>query len=156
MSVGADLEASPVIVVGTGPSGLAAAGSLSFLGIPYVALERDDCFAPLWQKYAYDRLHLHLAKETCQLPHQPIPAHWPKYIPRQQFVEYMSGYVSRFGIGPLYHRSVELASFDEAARRWRVAARNVLSGEAYCFGINSNHINLFVIKLLLYNFFNSN
>ncbi|PKI59446.1 hypothetical protein CRG98_020205 [Punica granatum] len=120
---------STVIVVGTGPSGLAAAGSLSFLGIPYMVLERDDCFAPLWQKYAYDRLHLHLAKETCQLPHEPMPADWPKYIPKQQFIDYMSGYVSRFGISPLYHRSVERACYDEAIQRWKAVAKNVLSGE---------------------------
>lgn len=129
--MGADREAPEVVVIGAGPSGLAAAGSLSFLGIPYTILERDDCFAPLWQKYAYDRLHLHLAKETCELPHQPIPASWPKYLPRQQFVDYMSDYVSRFSISPVYHRSVESASFDEAAGRWRVVARNVLSGDAY-------------------------
>ncbi|KAM1150760.1 hypothetical protein ACFX2I_031203 [Malus domestica] len=37
--------------------------------ITTLVLERDDCLASLWNKYSYDRLHLHLQKQFCELPH---------------------------------------------------------------------------------------
>lgn len=119
-----------VIIVGGGPSGVAAAGTLSSLSIPYLLLERADCFAPLWQRGAYDRLHIHLPKHTCQLPYVPVPADWPKYPPKSLFVQYLQEYVSHFGINPVYSRSVESASYDEASGRWRVVARDVSKGGA--------------------------
>ncbi|XLS96450.1 hypothetical protein HN51_039185 [Arachis hypogaea] len=36
---------------------------------------------------------------------------------------------SSFNINPLYHRSVELAEFDEVDREWKVKAKNRSSGE---------------------------
>ncbi|XP_056169216.1 probable indole-3-pyruvate monooxygenase YUCCA10 isoform X2 [Syzygium oleosum] len=123
-------EEAEVIIVGGGPSGIAAAGALSSLSIPFLLLERADCFAPLWQRHAYDRLHIHLPKHTCQLPHVPIPADWPKYPPKSLFVQYLQHYVAHFHISPVYNRSVESARYDDASGRWRVAARDVsASGE---------------------------
>ncbi|KAI3439477.1 uncharacterized protein J3R85_004912 [Psidium guajava] len=117
-----------VIIVGGGPSGIAAAGALSSLSIPFLLLERSDCFAPLWQRHSYDRLHIHLPKHTCQLPHMAIPDDWPKYPPKSLFVQYLHRYVSHFRIEPLYNRSVESARYDDASGRWRVVARDVSAG----------------------------
>ncbi|PQP97155.1 putative indole-3-pyruvate monooxygenase YUCCA10 [Prunus yedoensis var. nudiflora] len=112
-----------VIIVGAGPSGLAMAGCLSRLAIPYIVLEREDCFASLWKKYSYDRLHLHLQKQFCELPHMPFPPSCPTYVPRNQFIQYLDDYVSRFKISPiLYHRNVESANYDEVSERWVVKA----------------------------------
>lgn len=118
-----------VIVVGAGPSGLAAAACLTRLSIPYLILEREDCYASLWKKKAYDRLHLHLAKPLCQLPHMEIPADWPKYPSGQQYVQYLDNYADHFGIHPLYRRYVESGSFDESKKKWNVLVRNGESGE---------------------------
>ncbi|KAL0435823.1 UNVERIFIED_CONTAM: putative indole-3-pyruvate monooxygenase YUCCA10 [Sesamum radiatum] len=126
----ADQTEAPVIVVGAGPSGLATAACLHELSIPYTLLERQDCFAPLWQKYSYDRVHLHLPKQFCQLPLMPIPPSYPKYLPRNDFVQYLNDYVSRFSISPRYRRLVETASYDEVAGKWKITARNLSSGEA--------------------------
>ncbi|KAK4756497.1 hypothetical protein SAY87_006624 [Trapa incisa] len=113
-----------VVIVGAGPSGLAAAASLGHLSIPYTILEREDCFASLWRKYAYDRLHLHLKKHYCQLPHMPFPPDYPEYVPKDLFVRYLEDYANRFEIVPVYKRSVESAAFDEAAGKWRITARD--------------------------------
>ncbi|KAH6821756.1 Flavin-containing monooxygenase family protein [Perilla frutescens var. hirtella] len=118
-----------VTIVGSGPSGLATAAYLHHLSIPYRLLEREECFASLWQKYAYDRVHLHLAKQFCQLPLMPFPAAYPTYVSRQQFVHYLNDYVSHFDIRPTYRRSVERAAYDSAAGEWRIEARNLDSGE---------------------------
>lgn len=119
-----------VIVVGAGPSGLATAACLNNLSIPNIVLEREDCFAPLWKKYSYDRLHLHLAKQVCQLPLKPFPSTYPTYVSRDQFLRYLDDYISHFNICPLYQRSVESAQYDEAAKAWIVKARNLGSSNS--------------------------
>lgn len=118
-----------VIIVGAGPSGLATAACLTQLSIPYLLLEREDCYAPLWKKKAYDRLHLHLAKRFCELPHFQMPADWPKYPSREQFVCYLDDYAHRFSIRPLCRRSVVAGSFDDSRKKWTVVVRNEESGE---------------------------
>ncbi|XP_050236502.1 probable indole-3-pyruvate monooxygenase YUCCA10 [Mercurialis annua] len=126
------MEDKAAIIVGTGPAGLAASACLTLHSIPHIILEREDCFASLWQKYSYDRLHLHLKKQFSQLPHFPLPSSSPTYIPKEQFIQYLSDYVSHFKISPLYNRLVESASFDQ--EKWTVKAKNVKSGEdeVYC------------------------
>ncbi|KAL9435763.1 hypothetical protein AB3S75_021933 [Citrus x aurantiifolia] len=117
------------IIVGAGTSGLATAACLSLQSIPYVILERENCYASIWKKYSYDRLRLHLAKQFCQLPHLPFPSSYPMFVSRAQFIEYLDHYVSHFNIGPSirYQRSVESASYDEATNMWNVKASNLLS-----------------------------
>lgn len=123
-------EEQTVVIVGSGPSGLAMAACLNVHSIPYIILEREDCYASLWKKYSYDRLHLHLAKQFSELPHLPIPPSYPTFISKNQFVQYLDDYVSHFNISALYRRSVELASYDESAgKKWIVKARNLTSGE---------------------------
>ncbi|PON96661.1 Flavin monooxygenase-like enzyme [Trema orientale] len=129
-----------VIIVGAGPSGLAMAGSLTRLSIPYVILEREDCFASLWKKYSYDRLHFHLRKQFCELPHMPFPSSFPQYIPKSLFLQYLNDYVSHFQIRPVYRRTVESASYDGASRRWRVKAR-ISSSSSSSKNNNNNDIN---------------
>ncbi|KAL4557400.1 hypothetical protein LXL04_035576 [Taraxacum kok-saghyz] len=117
-----------VVIVGAGPAGIATSACLNLLSIPNVILERDDCYASLWQKKAYDRLKLHLAKNFCELPHMPFPVSAPTFVSKYMFVQYLHRYVSEFNVDPLYQRSVESAWYDEVAKRWMVTARNGVSG----------------------------
>lgn len=127
-------EQAVVIIVGAGPSGLATAACLTTQSIPYLLLEREDCFASLWQKYSYDRLHLHLRKQFCQLPHMSFPASFPTYVPKTLFVQYLDDYVSRFKINPLYQRNVVSAEYDDISKRWRVKATNINIKASSCSG----------------------
>ncbi|KAK4418194.1 putative indole-3-pyruvate monooxygenase YUCCA8 [Sesamum alatum] len=126
----AEQREEAVIVIGAGPSGLATAACLHQLSIPYTLLEREDCIAPLWQKYSYDRVHLHLPKQACALPLMPVPDTYPKYPSRKEFIQYLNDYVSRFSISPRYRRLVETASYDEVAGKWKIKARDLGSGDA--------------------------
>lgn len=123
-----------VIIVGGGPSGLAAAACLTLHSVPYMLLEREDCYAPLWKKKSYDRLHLHLAKQYCQLPHMPFPTNWPTFISKAQFIQYLDDYVSHFKISPLYQRSVELANYDEVTKMWHVKVKDGTTSEIEEYG----------------------
>ncbi|KAK9281472.1 hypothetical protein L1049_004375 [Liquidambar formosana] len=123
------MQEEVVIVVGAGPAGLATAACLHLQSVPYIILEREDCYAPLWKKKAYDRLHLHLAKQFCELPHMSFPAAFPTYVPRKQFLQYLEDYVSHFKISPLYQRWVESANYNELTKKWHVEVRNTNSNE---------------------------
>ncbi|KAK4558606.1 hypothetical protein RGQ29_008064 [Quercus rubra] len=117
------------IIVGSGPSGLATAACLSQQSIPYIILEREDCIASIWKKYSYDRLHLHLAKQFCELPYMSFPASYPTFVPKKLFIQYLDDYVSHFNISPMFQRTVEFAEYNEVSKRWIVKARNASSGE---------------------------
>ncbi|KAH0470570.1 hypothetical protein IEQ34_000293 [Dendrobium chrysotoxum] len=120
-----------VLIIGAGPSGLAVAACLTTKHIPVLILDRDDSTAPLWRYRTYDRLHLHLPKQYCQLPLLPYPPSSPTFLPCADFIRYLDDYVATFGLAKhlKLSRRVDSAKFDWAAARWRVSAANLESGE---------------------------
>ncbi|KAK6940908.1 hypothetical protein RJ641_030439 [Dillenia turbinata] len=127
--MGQETREQVVIVVGAGPAGLATAACLTSLSIPYMLIEREDFYAPIWTKKSYDRLHLHLAKHFCELPLMSMPAEYPTYVPRAQFLQYLDNYVRQFKIKPMYNRSVIGADYEEVSQRWLVKVHNSKSNE---------------------------
>ncbi|XP_074289547.1 putative indole-3-pyruvate monooxygenase YUCCA10 [Silene latifolia] len=121
------MEETLVMIVGAGPSGLALAACLTLMAIPFILLEKEDCHNSLWKKRAYDRCHLHLAKEFCSLPFRPHGHRTKKYMSKYDFIGYVDDYVTYFGIMPRYHNSVEHASFDEVQGKWKVIAMDTSS-----------------------------
>ncbi|KAM0954300.1 putative indole-3-pyruvate monooxygenase [Dioscorea sansibarensis] len=124
------MEATTVVIVGAGSSGLATAACLTTHSIPYILLERDHCVASLWSNRSYDRITLHLAKQYCQLPHGPHPPTTPTFIPKRHFIEYLEDYAAKFRIQPRFGMEVESAWFEEGEGKWRVVARRGTEGEA--------------------------
>jgi len=118
-----------VVIVGAGPAGLATSVCLNQHSIPNVILEKEDIYASLWKKRAYDRLKLHLAKEFCQLPFMPHGREVPTFMSKELFVNYLDAYVARFDINPRYNRTVKSSTFDESNNKWRVVAENTVTGE---------------------------
>ncbi|KAG6409644.1 hypothetical protein SASPL_127685 [Salvia splendens] len=108
------------IIVGAGPSGLAAAACLHQSGVPSLLLERCDCIASLWQHRTYDRLKLHLPRQFCQLPFLNFPNYFPKYPSKHQFVSYMEDYARHFSIQPKFMQTVLSARFDSVTGLWKV------------------------------------
>ncbi|XVF89219.1 hypothetical protein PTKIN_Ptkin19aG0112300 [Pterospermum kingtungense] len=108
------------VIVGAGPSGLAAAACLKEKGVPSVVLERSNCIASLWQLKTYDRLRLHLPKQFCELPLMGFPSDFPTYPMKQQFVDYLEAYARRFDIRPRFNETVSQAEYDTTLGFWRV------------------------------------
>ncbi|GMQ06546.1 hypothetical protein CsSME_00051089 [Camellia sinensis var. sinensis] len=108
------------IVVGAGPSGLAAAACLTERGVPSLIIERADCIASLWQRKTYDRLRLHLPKQFCELPLMHFPPNFPTYPTKQQFIAYLEAYAQCFNLNPVFNTTVVSAEFDNGGGFWRV------------------------------------
>ncbi|XP_020705149.1 indole-3-pyruvate monooxygenase YUCCA1-like [Dendrobium catenatum] len=108
------------IIVGAGPSGLAAAACLADAGIPSLVLEKSKSLASMWRHWTYDRLSLHLPKQFCELPLMEFPEHFPKYPSKNQFISYIESYAATHSIKPRFGCAVVQAEFDSAAGKWRV------------------------------------
>ncbi|GAB4837324.1 Indole-3-pyruvate monooxygenase YUCCA6 [Ancistrocladus abbreviatus] len=117
------------VIVGAGPSGLAAAACLKEKNVPSLVLERSNCIASLWQLKTYDRLRLHLPKKFCELPLMPFPEEFPTYPTKQQFIKYLEEYAKRFVISPVFNQTVVSAEYDEGIGFWRVRVKGGLVEE---------------------------
>ncbi|XP_071692491.1 indole-3-pyruvate monooxygenase YUCCA2-like [Rutidosis leptorrhynchoides] len=111
------------VIVGAGPSGLAAAACLKSHGVPTTILEQSNCIASLWQSKTYDRLRLHLPKQFCQLPLMPFPLDFPTYPTKQQFLTYLESYAKKFDLKPVFNAIVVSAEFDIECGFWKVKTK---------------------------------
>ncbi|XP_057466763.1 indole-3-pyruvate monooxygenase YUCCA2-like isoform X2 [Actinidia eriantha] len=120
------------VIIGAGPSGLAAATCLKARGVPSLILERANCIASLWQLKTYDRLRLHLPKQFCELPLLPFPSEFPTYPTKQQFVAYMEGYALHFNLSLVFNTTVASAEFDKGCGFWKLKTIGAEETEYVC------------------------
>jgi cation diffusion facilitator CzcD-associated flavoprotein CzcO len=106
-----------ILIIGAGPAGLAMAGRLRQQGLPFELLEKSAAVGPLWRQH-YDRLCLHTVKEHSHLPGLPFPEHYPRYVSRQQLVDYFEAYAQAFDIRP--HFGQEVRAIDKEGAQWVV------------------------------------
>lgn len=114
-------EASPVVVVGAGSSGLAAAAMLARSGVRAVVLERAGHVADSWRR-RYDHLRLHTPRGLSGLPGMRIPRQAGLWVARDDLVRYLEDYQERHGIDVRTHATVERIepATDTDGFRWRV------------------------------------
>jgi indole-3-pyruvate monooxygenase len=106
-----------VVIIGAGPAGLAAAACLKRRRVPFEILEASDKVAATWRRH-YDRLHLHTARSTSALPYLHFPDDFPRYVSRDQLIEYFEIYAETFGLRPRFNCPVE--SITREDNLWRV------------------------------------
>ena len=93
------------LIIGAGPAGMAVAGRLSKLAIPYLLLEKSDRVGHTWHGH-YERLCLHTTKEHSNLPHLNFPEYYPTYVPRLDLIAYWEDYIRAMNIAPLFGQEV--------------------------------------------------
>ncbi len=87
----------PVVIIGAGPSGIAAALSLRDRGIEPVIVERAAEVASSWRT-RYDRLKLNTGRQSSHLPGRQYPRGTPTFPSRDQFVDHLARHASGLDI----------------------------------------------------------
>ncbi|MEN0047799.1 MAG: NAD(P)/FAD-dependent oxidoreductase [Bacteroidota bacterium] len=109
------------IIIGAGPAGLAVAGRLRKMNLPFEVLERTQKIAWSWHNH-YDRLLLHTVKQLSHLPHLPFPEEYPLYVPRADLARYYENYAAHFDIKP--HFGEEVVSVKKSDEQiWQVSTQ---------------------------------
>jgi cation diffusion facilitator CzcD-associated flavoprotein CzcO len=113
-----------VLVIGAGPAGLATTACLMDHGIAPEVIERGGAVGESWRGH-YRRLHLHTVKEHSALPRRAFPAAYPRYVARDQVVDYLADYAAHFRIAPRFGE--EATALERLADgRWRTVCRSGL------------------------------
>jgi putative flavoprotein involved in K+ transport len=104
-------SAAPVIVVGGGQSGLAAARALRELRMPTVILEAGDRPAGSWPRY-YDSLRVFSPAGYSSMPGMPFPGDADRYPSRDEVSEYLERYAARLDAEIQINTRVETIQWD--------------------------------------------
>lgn len=103
-----------VLIIGAGPAGLATSRELARRGVRHIVLERGDRVAHSWANL-YDSLVLHTGKHMSALPGLRLPRSAPLFVPRGDFVRYLTDYAARFRL--------------PVRTKWRVVGVERLTGD---------------------------
>ena len=100
------MSRADVIVVGAGASGLAVAATLKRRGREPVVVDAGKTVGATWAQ-RYERLHLHTVRRFSGLPFYPMPRSYPRYVPKDQYAQYLGEYAERMGLGVRLGQRVE-------------------------------------------------
>lgn len=104
-----------VVVIGAGPSGVAAALSLSDRGLRPLLIDRADHIGSSW-KARYDRLKLNTGRQTSHMPNRPYAKGTAIFPTRDQVVAHLDHHAHEDGIDLLLNSCVE--KIDRSAGNW--------------------------------------
>ena len=85
---------APIVVVGAGPAGLAAAAMLRRAGADVVVLERGERLGTSWRGH-YRSLRLHTVRSLSGLPGAALPRSYGRWVAGSDFLDYLERYAER-------------------------------------------------------------
>jgi len=124
------------LIIGASAAGLATAAVLQERDKTFEILESSDAVGSSWRGH-YDRLHLHSPKSASGLPGLRMPGAWPRYVTREQVIDYLERYQLHHGLKPHFEQRVtRLERQDDewvattSAGQWRARSVVVATGAA--------------------------
>lgn len=124
-----------IVVIGAGPSGVAAALSLRDRGLRPLLIDRADHVGSSW-KARYDRLKLNTGRQTSHMPNRPYPKGTAVFPTRDQVVAHLDRHAHEDGIELLLDTRVTRIDADPggwvlATTTGDIAARQVVVATGY-------------------------
>lgn len=117
-----------ILIIGASSSGLSVAGALAQHGIHPTILDAEAQSGDVWRK-RYDRLHLHTIKGLSHSAYKKLPDALPRYVPKDDFADYLSAYASELNADIHYNTPVtRIAKSHEAPYRYEI---ETASGELW-------------------------
>jgi hypothetical protein len=113
-----DQHEDQVVVVGAGPSGIAAALSLRDRGVRPLLIDRADQVGSSWRR-RYDRLKLNTGRRTSHMPNRPYPSGTAVFPTRDQVVDHLDRHAHEDGIE--LRLCTEVTRIDRDSGGWRLA-----------------------------------
>ena len=114
-----DKTVEPVLIIGAGPAGLAAAAELRRRGVPSQVIERADVVAPSWRS-RYDRLQLNTCRWNSQLRLEDrFEAGVPFFPVRDQAVRYLESFAARHEVKVRF--GVQVNRIDPCPEGWQLS-----------------------------------
>lgn len=115
-------QGDSTVVVGASAAGLAVARCLEQKGLSALVVEQNPQVGEAWRRH-YDRLHLHTPRDGSALPYEPMPAAFPTYPSRLQFIDYLERYAAKLKTPPLFSAPV-LSIAPAADGLWQTKTAN--------------------------------
>lgn len=113
-------QSSPyVLIVGGSQSGLMLAARLRRLNVPTLVVDKHAKPGDGWRG-RYSGLHLHDPVQVCDLPYMPFPDHFPVYMSKDQFGNWLDIYAQAMEIDFQGCTEVLKASYDSNFEEWTV------------------------------------
>ncbi|WP_426595044.1 flavin-containing monooxygenase [Cellulomonas sp. McL0617] len=128
----------PVLVVGGGPAGLAAAAALHRRGIPALVLEKSDAVGASWRRH-YERLHLHTTRRLSRLGGMAIPRRYGRWVARADVVAYLEQYVEHHHLRVQTGVEVTRISLGDDGRWLLETSAGVMSAPEVVVATGYNH-----------------
>jgi putative flavoprotein involved in K+ transport len=111
-------SAPPVLVVGAGSGGLAAAAALRRRGVPTVVLERGSSVATSW-RHRHEDLHLNTIRWLSDLQGPRLPRHLGRWVSRDNYIAYLERFAHHHRLD--VQTGVEVQRVERSAGGWRVS-----------------------------------
>jgi cation diffusion facilitator CzcD-associated flavoprotein CzcO len=128
---------NPVVIVGAGPAGLAAAGALKQKSVQSTLLEAGDAVGTSWRHH-YERLRLHTVRGLSGLPGLPIPAEMGKWVARADLVAYLEEYAKHFQLEIRFGTHVEKITRESAGGYCVQVAKGELAADTIVLATGYN------------------
>lgn len=111
-----------VLIIGGGHAGLSVGARFERKGTSYLIVERNAKPGDTWRG-RYESLALHTPTWMNDLPYIPLPAHWPTFLPKERWADWLDSYATLMNLNFWGSTEALSASFDVTTHRWEVSLR---------------------------------
>jgi dimethylaniline monooxygenase (N-oxide forming) len=115
------LSAFDVLIIGAGPSGLAAAKAAIEEGLSPIIIERSGMLGGIWRitnGYTWEGMRTNLSRHTCMFSDFPWPVDADIFPTQRAVCDYLKGYASEFSLETYIQYNTRVESVSSQEKGW--------------------------------------